>query len=230
MPEGPEIKLAADWLERFVGGEIVRGEIVRGEIVESMKEFFPAVVERVGSHGKYLWLECGDVTITIKLQLKGSLGTRRSRPVAVFRFAPPLPELVVNDPLKGAWVRVERGREALDADLAKLGPDPYKTRITPEHYAIFTEPSRRQPVAVALLDQSIIAGIGNYMRAEIIHDAGIPEEAWRSPTLSREHIRALANSTNRVFAEARQGNREHKCYKHPEASSVTLSGRKFYYR
>lgn len=222
MPEGPEIKLAADWLERFVGGEIIRGP---------EQKFFPAVVTLIGSYGKYLWLECGDVTITIKLQLKGTIGTRRTNPVAVFQFAPPLPELVINDPLKLAWIRVERGRTALDADLAKLGPDPYHTRITPEHYARFAEPSRhRKMVAEALLDQSLIAGIGNYLRAEIIHDAALPESAWRSSTLSPEHIRALAHSTNRVFAEARQGTRENKCYKHPEASSVRLAGREFYYR
>ncbi len=61
-----------------------------------------------------------------------------------------------------------------DVDLvllrARLGPDPLDPR---SDVALFVDALRRRrsPIGVALLDQSVVAGLGNVYRAELLHRA-----------------------------------------------------------
>lgn len=225
MPEGPEVRRAADWLSRFIGGTIldVTGSGVQGKLQH------PCEILAARSHGKLLWLECANIRVVIKLQLKGSLGTRRRKPVGVVRLAEPHPEIVLNDPLGVAWIRVDEDPAKLRENLDELGPDPYHQEITPEDLGVLARPTRRRSIAAALLDQSLVAGIGNYLRSEIIFAAGLTPAEWRESYLTPEKLRALARAINQVFAEAYSSEYTMKCYR-TKGASVSMEGsRKFYY-
>ena len=60
----------------------------------------------------------------------------------------------------------------VDAVVQRLGPDPANAN-TPEERARFVERARkkRTPVGLVLMDQSVIAGIGNVYRAELLFRA-----------------------------------------------------------
>ena len=62
------------------------------------------------------------------------------------------------------------GEEGRDAILARLGPDPLRDDADPER-AIASLARRRLPIGAALLDQSIIAGVGNAYSDEVLHVA-----------------------------------------------------------
>jgi len=62
----------------------------------------------------------------------------------------------------------------MDQIIAALGPDPLRTRRrndVPDFIAALSR--RRIPIGAALLDQAVLAGIGNVYRAELLFLAGI---------------------------------------------------------
>lgn len=54
------------------------------------------------------------------------------------------------------------------AVLARLGPDPLRNRIDNRDTFIATVAAKRTPVAGLLMDQKVIAGVGNVYRAELL--------------------------------------------------------------
>ncbi len=80
----------------------------------------------------------------------------------------------------------------------KLGPD--ALTISAEEYQARLGHSQRE-IKVALLDQRVVAGIGNLYAAEILHVAKIHPQRCCN-TLSKKHWQALADSTQAVLTEA----------------------------
>ena len=66
-------------------------------------------------------------------------------------------------------------REGLRALLARLGPDPLREDAEPSQ-AFARLQRRRGPVGAALMDQSVLAGVGNVYRAEVLFAHGIHPE------------------------------------------------------
>jgi endonuclease-8 len=73
--------------------------------------------------------------------------------------------------------------------LAALGPDPLRPDADPE--VVWRNLQRkRQPIGAVLLDQAVLAGVGNALRAEVLFLAGIhPQRLAKS--LSREEFAGL---------------------------------------
>jgi endonuclease VIII len=82
-----------------------------------------------------------------------------------------------------------RDPDVVDQVGSTLGPDPLQRRADPRRFVEAVRSSRK-PIGALLLDQSVIAGIGNVYRAEILHIAGIdPSRPGRS--LSEDEVRLL---------------------------------------
>jgi endonuclease-8 len=62
--------------------------------------------------------------------------------------------------------------EDLDDLIARLGPDPLRGDADPERARRAIQRSKR-PIGALLMDQKVIAGIGNVYRAEVLFRAGI---------------------------------------------------------
>lgn len=78
--------------------------------------------------------------------------------------------------LRGPTVCEVIGPGEVDAVLARLGPDPQAPFESPRRaQRRFTERvlRSRAPIALLLMDQSVVAGIGNVYRAELLFRAGI---------------------------------------------------------
>ena len=75
----------------------------------------------------------------------------------------------LDDPRRWAGVRLE---ESEDSALAGLGPDALDGRLTFDEFRSRIKP-RRAPVKALLLDQSVLAGVGNIYADEALHRAGI---------------------------------------------------------
>ncbi|TDW31317.1 Fpg/Nei family DNA glycosylase [Cryobacterium psychrophilum] len=75
--------------------------------------------------------------------------------------------------------------------MARLGPDP-ELDNSPEAEERFTSVIRRKPTSIGklLMDQSVVSGIGNVYRAELLFRAGINPHA-PGKSLSDETVRAL---------------------------------------
>lgn len=80
----------------------------------------------------------------------------------------------------------------------RLGPD--ALNVTADEYRSRLARSRRA-IKVALLDQTVVAGIGNLYAAELLHVAGI-HPAKRCDKLTRRDWQALADASIEVLEEA----------------------------
>ena len=90
--------------------------------------------------------------------------------------------------------------------LRKLGPDVLDSKLTWRQIADrLIEPGfRGRSLASLYLDQGFLAGIGNYMRSEILHEAGL-HPFLRAKALDRGERGRLARATLMISMRAYEG-------------------------
>jgi len=175
MPEGHTIhKIARDH------GKLLRGRTVavsspQGRFSADAERVDGAVLERIEPHGKHLFYhwstgEIGHVHL-------GLFGKFKVHPGGT----PPEPRGAVRMRLVSDAATVDlAGPTACSVDdpsvrrdiLARLGPDPIKPRQNPQRmYDKIAKSSRG--VGDLLMDQSVVAGVGNVYRAEALFVCGI---------------------------------------------------------
>lgn len=88
----------------------------------------------------------------------------------IFEFSDPLrprseasgPKLYFNDQRKFGWIKVVHGeRVANDSSLKNLGPEPLEKKFTWQILKSNLLNHKSQPVKVAIMDQTVVSGIGN---------------------------------------------------------------------
>jgi formamidopyrimidine-DNA glycosylase len=98
------------------------------------------------------------------------------------------------------YVTDETGPDGLPVELERLGPDPIVDGLQAAELArIFSR--RRLAVKAALLDQRIVAGIGNIYGDEICSRAKVRPDR-RCDTLTPAEVRRIASATASVLGEA----------------------------
>jgi len=109
-------------------------------------------------------------------------------------------ELRFVDPRRfGMVVWLEPGDEGDDPSLGALGMEPLDSGLSQSLPPLIR--NRRAPIKSLLLDQHLVAGIGNIYAAEALWRAGIhPRRAGHRISLAR--LSALSDSVQEVLAEA----------------------------
>ncbi|MDQ0990924.1 Fpg/Nei family DNA glycosylase [Streptomyces sp. V3I7] len=174
MPEGHTIhRLASDYADRFAG-TAARVTSPQGKFSAAAVLLDGAELTRTEAHGKHLFLGFRDGEwVHIHLGLFGKVG---------FGDAPaPPPTDTVRLRLANTTSYVDlRGPTTCalitDADKRavhdRLGPDPL--RPDPDPAAAYARIRRsRTSIAALLMDQKVIAGVGNVYRAEVLFRHGI---------------------------------------------------------
>ena len=207
MPEGHTIhRLARDHTRDFAGQALAVSS-PQGRAVATAAALDGSAIERVDAYGKHLlyrW-RTGD-TLHVHLGLYGKF--RR------LHTPPPEPRGALRLRMEGepytADLRGPIACELLDEAqeqllLARLGPDPLRRDGDPERFAANLR-RRRIPIGAALMDQSVIAGIGNVYRAEVLLILGIdPRRPARD--LSAEEMRAVWDTSKRLLTAGVKANR-----------------------
>ncbi|AXI77570.1 Fpg/Nei family DNA glycosylase [Peterkaempfera bronchialis] len=184
MPEGHTIhRLAAAHLRVF-GGRPVRATSPQGRFGAGAALVDGRVLDRTEAHGKHLFLGFGGAGwVHVHLGLYGTVA---------FGDAPaPEPVGAVRLRLEGdggyADLRGPTACELIteaekDALHARLGPDPLRPDDEPQR--AWQRISRsRTSIAALLMDQKVLAGVGNVYRAEVLFRLGIsPHRAGRDLT------------------------------------------------
>ncbi len=202
VPEGHTIHRAArDQTRLLVGGQVValspQGRFRDGALLIDGR-----TLHDIDAHGKHLFYRFEDsLTLHVHLGLFGGFTTHRGEMAAEPRGAVRL-RLVGHG---GALdLRGPTTCEILDADdearlRARLGPDPLRRDADP---TVVWERIRRSRAAIGtlLMDQSVLAGVGNVYRAEALFWCGIhPAREGRS--LSYEEWQALWGTICRMLRE-----------------------------
>ena len=102
--------------------------------------------------------------------------------------------LALNDTRKFARAWLVRDPQAV---LAKLGPEPFDPALTPQVFHSMLQRTRRQ-IKPLLLDQTVLAGLGNIYTDEALHLAGIHPLAAAN-RVSPEHSARLLEAIRGVL-------------------------------
>jgi endonuclease VIII len=174
MPEGNEIHRYADIHASLFAGKIVFVEGPNGRFAQDAQRLNRKKLRSVEAYGKHLFYDFGpNRHLHIHLGLYGK-----------FRDGDmPYPEmkgaLRLRVSTKAHWLEL-RGPTACEvlsdtkraALLARIGPDPLRPDAD-SSAAIARIHTSRSPLAILLMDQSVIGGIGNIYRAELLFRARI---------------------------------------------------------
>ena len=156
--------------------------------------------------GKYLWLSAGEDALLAHLGMSGQLlaGDPQRPPsphVRVwFTFQDAGPDLRFTDQRTfGHMCFVPDGAE-LPGPIAHIAPDPFDPAFDPAELARRLR-LKRTGVKRALLDQSLISGVGNIYADEALWRAGLH---WARPTetLNGPEVAALLAAVREVLGEA----------------------------
>ncbi|MGA8046832.1 MAG: DNA-formamidopyrimidine glycosylase family protein [Dermatophilaceae bacterium] len=176
MPEGHTLHRLALALEEAFAGTRPRASSPQGRFVEGAAMLDGRFLERVDAWGKHLFLTYAeDVILNVHLGLIGVFDvTRHDGPD---RVPPPVGavrlrlvgETHVAD-LRGATLVEIVTPEQLDATVARLGPDPLRagTEGNDPERALARLSRTGRTIAEVLMDQSIVAGVGNVYRSEVL--------------------------------------------------------------
>jgi len=178
VPEGHTIHRLARDHGRLLAGRTVGASSPQGRFSAGAAAIDGRTLEGIEAYGKHLFYRWdGGGVVHVHLGLFGSFRTRR---------ADPLPE-------PGPAVRLRLTVDGLAVDLsgptdcslgdesdrdrivARLGPDPLRPDADVERFVRRVSRSRA-PIGGLLLDQSVIAGVGNVYRAEALFVCGIDPE------------------------------------------------------
>ena len=210
MPEGAEVKLIGEALAREVSGKsLVSVAALTGRYTKKEPEGLtlfqarlPTKVVGVGVHGKFMyWINENDVFVYNTLGMTGHwTRTKEKHSRVQFTFSDGS-SVFFTDPRYFGTLKFVPGRQALVEKLRSLGPDMLSEKVTDE---LFAERLGKKPdwtLAQVLMDQSVISGVGNYVRAEALYRATLsphrPVSGTKSPELS-----ALKAAIQSVLAEA----------------------------
>lgn len=224
MPELPEVETVRRGLDSLLAGRVILdvhvhlARIVRQPDVDTFTTLLRGKrIERVRRRGKYLLIDLDGWTLVSHLRMEGRYGVFAAdgevAPHTHVRF------------------RLDRGEELRYRDVRQFGTmDLLPTVELDVHRglaALGVEPladafdetelegklrSRSGPIKGALLDQSVVAGIGNIYADEILFAAKVhPERA--ANRLTRNQTREIVRATKLILAASiEQGGSSVKSY------------------
>jgi formamidopyrimidine-DNA glycosylase len=237
MPELPEVETVCRVIRHaLVAKVITRVEVVPDSIVFSgvtpaaiEKALLRRTVRQVGRRGKLFWLTLSGKGPTVygHLGMSGWVrelateGTRlhghgqapfddpRGRPrfLKLGLYTRAGTGIALTDPRRLGRVWLGSGPET-DPRVSRLGPDAFDDLPAEKDLqALFGR--RRIPIKAVLLDQSALAGIGNWIADEVLYQARIAPQR-SAASLTRTEVAALRRAIRSVLARAVKVGADHK--------------------
>jgi len=211
MPELPEVEILVRHLGPLLKGKRIRDvEVRRAKVLGRTSErelkaaLRGAMFTGLTRRGKYLLFE-----------LRGAVGRKSRTLVGHLGMTGRMYLLAKNDPLPkhtavvlglGSLRMVYEdtryfGRLTLDGEeIQKLGPEPLGADFTGEYFAFALKRSS-QAIKIKLLDQTLVAGVGNIYASEALFLAGISPRLAANK-LSEAQVKVLRRTIRDVLKKA----------------------------
>ncbi|MEO6714381.1 MAG: DNA-formamidopyrimidine glycosylase family protein [Mycobacteriales bacterium] len=174
MPEGHTLHRLARSLTEIFAGSAVRASSPQGRFADSAALIDGDVVTRATAYGKHLFIEFASRHVVhIHLGLYGKFTTgQQPAPAAKGALRLRLESDEAYADLRGATSCELLTAADVRSVMARLGPDPLRRKADPD--LVWTRLHRRStPIGAVLMDQSVLAGVGNVFRAESLFAHGI---------------------------------------------------------
>lgn len=227
MPEGPEIYIAAELIRPLVIGKQLTSIHTTPNSRYGYSNLMPVcyqgedtrtiTIQSIDTKGKLMYWTFKDSEETkfwmfLTFGMSGQLSPHKGKhPCMEMKFSNANP-IYFNDPRHFGTIKFVNTETELHNKLASLGWDAMQQSV--EEGIGIVLPALQQTnksIGQVLMDQSIFAGCGNYLRAEVLY--AIKMSPWRiSNQLSEEEVKTLC----RVLKETMQAS-----YKYQGATILT---------
>ena len=212
MPELPEVETVRRGLEKLILGkkilniEIRYPKMIKTDLNQFQKELPGQVIQSMGRRGKYLLFNLRDKVLISHLRMEGKY----------FYYPDEIPErkhahilvhfedgttLVYEDVRKFGTMEL-LGPELLDSYFIskKLGPEPTDQDFDLGRFKLALKKSKK-PIKSHLLDQTLVAGLGNIYVDEVLWRAKV-HPSRHSNSLTAQEARKAHDETIKVLGQA----------------------------
>ncbi|MBM7571952.1 DNA-formamidopyrimidine glycosylase [Aquibacillus albus] len=214
MPELPEVETIRNTLK----------QLVIGKEIDIVSVFWPKIIKEpddaevfkhqisnqqildIDRKGKFLLFQLTDFVLVSHLRMEGKYGVfKHDDPMikhthVIFHFKDGN-ELRYNDVRKfGTMHLFPKGKELLEKPLNQLGPDPLEKSFQFEDFYAKIHKSDRS-IKNILLDQTVVAGLGNIYVDETLFKAGV-HPLKKGSKLTKTEVRLLQKYAKLTLEEA----------------------------
>lgn len=211
MPEGPECRKYGQDLARRISGKTLKAvEIVGGRYLkkdptglEAFRNHLPMNIVGAGTHGKFVyWILGEELSVWSTLGMTGRWAAESDTHARV-RFILNDGSVFFSDQRNFGTLKFVRGKFQLIEKLKAMGPDMLAEDVSDETFSLAVRRKPNWEITKAIMDQSIIAGVGNYIKSDSLWLAGIsPKRTVTS--LTDPELSALNRSIKHVMRESFQ--------------------------
>ncbi|MFI3260862.1 MAG: DNA-formamidopyrimidine glycosylase [bacterium] len=208
MPELPEVETVRNvLLKKIKNKKIVSSEIYHNNIIENDIKYFEETIKNksiidIKRNGKYLIFELEDKYLISHLRMEGKFyynedkveKTKHDHVIINFENDN---NLVYNDTRKFGKMRII-DKEEYDDYFKKIGLEP---KDLTEEYLIEKFKKSNKSIKTVLLDQSIIAGLGNIYANEVLFESKI-DPLKKGSEITREEINNIITSSQNIIEKS----------------------------
>jgi formamidopyrimidine-DNA glycosylase len=185
MPELPEVETVRRTLKRLVVGKTIRAvdvflpKMVRNvDPAELSRRLSGTTITDMDRYGKHLMFVLGDLVLVSHLRMEGKyyikdLDVPRDKHEHVVFYFTDDTTLRYHDTRQfGTFDLYDKETVRTDSSIGTLGPEPHSEDLTTD-YLWQAIRHKSQAIKPTLLDQTVIAGLGNIYVDEVLFRAGL---------------------------------------------------------
>lgn len=184
MPEGPEVKKTTDGLrEFFLNEEITALDFGSGRYTKkdptgysSFRKELPKLVTAIGCKGKFIYFVFADgSSMWNTLGMSGWWSEKPGHHPRAALYVTDDKYMLYNDMRNFGTFKFVSTYNELKKKLNSLGPDLLSEDVSLDAFKKSLTKGKRaeKPISQLLMDQSVVSGIGNYLKAEILYSCRI---------------------------------------------------------
>ena len=212
MPEGPEVTVVKEDLDSYLSFfyltkmNIYSTSRYRDKAPDNylfVEKSLPLKLESVKSKGKLIyWVFEKNITLLNTLGMSGIWTLEPYKHTSIcleFSLKNKKRKVYFVDQRHFGTLKFLNSQKDLDSKLKNIGPDILNDKtISLQEYKKRFLKYKHYNITKALMDQKIISGVGNYLKAEILYDAKI-SPLRKIEDLSEEELKKLFNSSKKII-------------------------------
>ena len=175
MPEGPEVKRTAEGLARALTNKTIKNvEILSGRYlkedptgIEEFRASLPIKVIGAGCHGKFIFALCSNESyIWSTLGMTGYWNSEGGKYARIRLDLSDGSKVFFNDMRNFGTMKFVKGKHEMVKKLKSLGPDMLAEDVSTHKFKTALQTKPEWSIAKALMKQTLVCGVGNYIKAD----------------------------------------------------------------
>ena len=212
MPEFPEVHVVIEKLKlktlgrKILSVDVLRKQTIEGDIDDFKKKIIDGTIKDIEQVGKFLVFHFDNKNVLIShLRMEGKYFFKEENAkitkhdLVVFHLNGNN-KLIYNDTRRFGRMSAESETDYMKvAPLNNVGPDPFKMKDASLLEKAFK--NKTIPIKTALLDQSIMSGLGNIYTDEVLFETKVHPET-PAKMVSRKKLEEILKSSRDVMGKA----------------------------